>query len=149
VAAERIISTEGRTPPSEYFRYEAGKLQAERASLERIASDHGTPSYVYSGSSIDAAFKRVDAALASVPHFVAYAVKANSNLAVLRRLQRLGAGADIVSGGELARALRAGFTSDRIVFSGVGKTDPEIRAALEADVRAIHVESTQELDAAE
>jgi len=149
VGAERAISTEGRTPPSEYFRYDGGKLVAERASLERIASEHGTPSYVYSGSAIDAAYKRVDTALAGVPHFIAYAVKANSNLAVLRRLQRLGAGADIVSGGELARVLRAGFAADRVVFSGVGKTDPEIRAALEADVRAIHVESTQELDAVE
>jgi diaminopimelate decarboxylase len=147
--AERVISTEGRTPPSEYFRYEGGKLMAERASLERVASEHGTPSYVYSGTAIDNAFKNVDTALGSVPHSIHYAVKANSNLAVLRRLQKLGSGADIVSGGELARALRAGFTADRIVFSGVGKTDPEIRAALEADVRAIHVESTQELDAVE
>jgi diaminopimelate decarboxylase len=149
VAEERVIATEGRTPPSEYFRHEGGKLHAERVPLERIASEHGTPTYVYSGSAIDAAYRRIDTALESVPHFIAYAMKANSNLSVLRRLARLGAGADIVSGGELARALRAGFTSDRIVFSGVGKTDPEIRAALEADVRAIHVESTQEIDAVE
>ncbi len=149
MGSEREISKEGRVPPSSSFQYRDGVLHADGVSLERIAAEHGTPSYVYSAHSIESAYKRVDAALGGMPHFIAYATKANSNLAVLRRLQRLGAGADIVSGGELARALRAGFTADRIVFSGVGKSDAELRAALEADVRAIHVESAGELEALE
>jgi diaminopimelate decarboxylase len=149
VGSDRVLSKEGRVPPSTNFRYQGGALHAEGVALERIAAEHGTPSYVYSAQSIEGAYKRIDAALAGMPHFIAYATKANSNLAVLRRLQRLGAGADIVSGGELARALRAGFAPDRIVFSGVGKSDAELRSALEADVRAIHVESQGELEALE
>jgi diaminopimelate decarboxylase len=92
-------------------------------------------------------FRALDQALAAVPHRVAYAVKANANLAVLRILRDLGAGADIVSGGELARALAAGFEPERIVFSGVGKTDEELTAAVEAGIGHVHLESTAELAA--
>lgn len=149
MGADRTISKQGRVPPSEGFRYEHGKLFAEGVPFERIAQEHDTPSYVYSATAIRTAYQRIDSSLAAMPHTVFYAMKANSNLAVLRLLRDLGAGIDIVSGGELARALRAGFTADRIVFSGVGKTDAEIRVALEADVRAIHAESAQEIDAIE
>ena len=92
-------------------------------------------------------FRALDQALAPVPHRIAYAVKANANLAVLRVLRDLGAGADIVSGGELARALAAGFEPERIVFSGVGKTDDELTAAVEAGIGHVHLESTAELAA--
>jgi diaminopimelate decarboxylase len=136
-------------PASSHFRYRNGVLCADERPLDAVAEQFGTPSYVYSAASIDAAYAGIDAALADSPHLVAYAVKANGNLAILSRLARAGAGADIVSGGELARARKAGFSPDRIVFSGVGKTEPEIRAALEAGVRSIHAESEGEIDVIE
>jgi diaminopimelate decarboxylase len=132
-----------------HFSEISGLLCADGHPLDTLADRFGTPSYVYSAASIDNAFAGIDESLASVPHMVAYAVKANSNLAILSRLARAGAGADIVSGGELLRALRAGFAPERIVFSGVGKTDEEIRSALQAGVRSIHAESVQEIDAIE
>jgi diaminopimelate decarboxylase len=138
-----------RVPESQHFRYRDGLLCADDVGLEEIAAQFGTPSYVYSAASIDAAYRSIDAALGAMPHLVAYAVKANSNLAILARLSRAGSGADIVSGGELARALAAGFSGERIVFSGVGKTEDEIAAALRADVRSLHAESEQEIDAIE
>jgi diaminopimelate decarboxylase len=115
--------------------------------LGRIADAVGTPAYVYRAETIRDQYQRLDRALAPVPHRICYSVKANGNLAVLALLKGLGAGADIVSGGELARALRAGFAGPDIVFSGVGKTQIEMRAALEAGVGMISVESEEELAA--
>jgi diaminopimelate decarboxylase len=115
--------------------------------LSAIADGAGTPAYVYNADVIRRQFGALDKALAPVPHRIAYAVKANSNLAVLRILRDVGAGADIVSGGELARALAAGFEPERIVFSGVGKTDEELTAAVEAGIGHVHLESTAELAA--
>ncbi|MGH7631937.1 MAG: diaminopimelate decarboxylase [Gemmatimonadales bacterium] len=115
--------------------------------LTDIAERAGTPAYVYNLDVIRARYRALDAALAPVPHRICFAVKANANLAVLGTLEALGAGADIVSGGELRRALAAGFPAERIVFSGVGKSDAELEAAVAADVGHIHVESTAELAA--
>ncbi|HKU42036.1 MAG TPA: diaminopimelate decarboxylase, partial [Polyangiales bacterium] len=143
------MSTQQRIPASNYFRHSDATLHAESVPLDEIAAHVGTPTFVYSQAALHDAYRGVDAALAEVPHLVAYAVKANGNLAVLSRLARWGCGADIVSGGELARALRAGFAPDKIVFSGVGKTDGEIQAALQAGIRSLHVESTQEIEAVE
>ena len=122
-----------------------GSLYFGGAALTAIASAVGTPAYLYNAGVIRRQFRALDQALAAVPHRVAYAVKANANLAVLRILRDLGAGADIVSGGELARALAAGFEPERIVFSGVGKTDEELTAAVEAGIGHVHLESTAEL----
>src|SRR5579864_5087724 len=105
-------------------------LYCESVSLTRIADEVGTPAYVYSRASIEAAYHRLDRAFGSLPHTLCYAVKANSNLSVLRVLARLGSSFDIVSGGELDRLGRLGIPGSRIVFSGVGKTREEIRAAL-------------------
>jgi diaminopimelate decarboxylase len=116
-------------------------------ALSEVADRAGTPVYVYNADVIRRQFRELDAALAGIPHRIAFAVKANSNLGVLRVLRDLGAGADIVSGGELARALAAGFAPDRIVFSGVGKTDEELTAAVEAGIGHVHLESTAELAA--
>jgi diaminopimelate decarboxylase len=114
--------------------------------LERITLAVGTPVYVYDAAAIREQYRRLDAALAPVPHRICYSVKANGNLAVLSLLRELGAGADIVSGGELARSLRAGFAGADIVFSGVGKTREEMEAALEAGVGLVSVESEEELE---
>jgi diaminopimelate decarboxylase len=136
-------------PPSSDFVYRDGLLYAESVPLIDVADRAGTPTYVYSGSAVDGAYRRIDEALREVPHLIAYSVKANGNLAVLSRLSRLGSGADIVSGGELARALEVGMPADRIVFSGAGKTDAELRSALQAGIRSINVESEPEIDALE
>jgi diaminopimelate decarboxylase len=122
-------------------------LHLAGVALSAIADGVGTPTYVYNGDVIRRQFRALDEALSPVPHRIAYAVKANANLAVLRILRDLGAGADIVSGGELARALAAGFDPDQIVFSGVGKTDDELTAAVEAGIGHVHLESTAELAA--
>jgi diaminopimelate decarboxylase len=114
-------------------------------SLSAIADGAGTPAYVYNADVIRRQFGALDEALSAVPHRIAYAVKANANLAVLRILRDLGAGADIVSGGELARVLAAGFEPERVVFSGVGKTDEELTAAVEAGIGHVHLESSAEL----
>jgi diaminopimelate decarboxylase len=143
------VSEEQRIPESRYFQHRDGQLHVEEVALSRIADEVSTPAYVYSRSAFEDAYRSISAALAPVPHFIAYAVKANGNLAVLSRLRQLGAGADIVSGGELLRARRAGFEKEKIVFSGVGKTDAELRAALSLGIRSIHVESTQEIDVIE
>lgn len=136
-------------PPSDHFVYRDGVLTCDGVSLEAIAREHGTPAYVYSKASIEAAYRRIDAAMGFAPHLIAYAVKANGNLAILRTLAALGCGADIVSDGELERALRAGFAPEKIVFSGVGKRDEEIERAITVGIRSIHVESAEELDAIE
>ena len=143
------MSAQQRIPASKYFVYRDGQLHVEGVALSRIAEDVTTPAYVYSRTAFEDAYKSISSALSEVPHTVAYAVKANGNLAVLSRLRQLGASADIVSGGELLRARRAGFAPDKIVFSGVGKTDAELRAALALSIRSIHVESAGELDAIE
>jgi diaminopimelate decarboxylase len=115
--------------------------------LSEIADRVGTPSYVYNLGIIRSRYAALAAALAPVPHRICFAVKANGNLAILRTLAELGAGADIVSGGELKRALAAGFPPGRVVFSGVGKSDAELEAAVQAGVGHIHVESAAELRA--
>lgn len=113
--------------------------------LSDIADRVGTPAYIYNAEVIRRQFRRLDQALAPVAHKICFAVKANSNLAVLRLFRDLGAGADIVSGGEMRRALAAGFPATRIVFSGVGKSVEELEAALTAGVGHIHLESADEL----
>ncbi len=123
-----------------------GGFAVEGVALERIADDVGTPCFVYSRATIERAWHEYDEALAGIPHEVCYAVKANSNLAVIDVLGRLGAGFDIVSGGELERVLAAQVPAARIVFSGAGKSDAEMAAALEAGVGCFNVESAQELD---
>jgi diaminopimelate decarboxylase len=125
---------------------EGGTLRLDGVSLEEVARRFGTPCYVYSRALIESAFREIDEALAGVDHLVCYAMKANSNLAILDALARLGAGFDIVSGGELARVLAAGGKPDRVIFSGVGKSEAEMRAALEAGIRCFNVESEPELE---
>ncbi|HEU0196058.1 MAG TPA: diaminopimelate decarboxylase [Nevskiaceae bacterium] len=122
-----------------------GELAAESVSLTRIARHFGTPTYVYSRAELEARYRAFDAALGALPHRVHFAVKANSNLAVLQVMARLGAGFDIVSGGELARVLRARGRPEQIVFSGVGKTEVEISQALVAGIGCFNVESEAEL----
>jgi len=127
------------------YAYRGGVLCAEQVSLEEIARRFGTPCYVYSRVAIERAYREFADELAGRPSLVCYSVKANSNLAVLSVLARLGAGFDIVSGGELARVLAAGGNSAKVVFSGVGKSENEIRGALQAGVLSINLESEQEL----
>jgi len=115
--------------------------------LPEIAARFGTPTYVYNADVIRAQYGALDAALAGTPHQICFAVKANGNLGVLRVLRDLGAGADIVSAGELARALAAGFDPTRIVFSGVGKRPDELRAAARARIGHVNVESLDEIEA--
>jgi diaminopimelate decarboxylase len=122
-----------------------GVLAIEGVGLRAIADAVGTPVYVYSAGHIREQYRALDAVLAPVPHRICYSVKANGNLAILALIRSLGAGADIVSSGELARTLAAGFTGADVVFSGVGKTEDEMRAALEAGVGMINVESDEEL----
>jgi diaminopimelate decarboxylase len=128
------------------FSYRDGQLFAEQVAVADIARDFGTPAYVYSRAAFENHYRAYDEALAGRPHLVCYAVKANSNLAVLNVLARLGAGFDIVSGGELERVLRAGGDPARVVFSGVGKQPHEMRRALQVGVRCFNVESDTELD---
>lgn len=130
----------------DYFSYRDGELYAENVALSSIAGQYGTPAYVYSRAAFEAHYRAYDNALEGMPHLVCYAVKANSNLAVLNVLARLGAGFDIVSAGELERVLRAGGDPSRVVFSGVGKQPGEMRRALEVGVRCFNVESDTELD---
>ncbi len=122
-----------------------GVLHCEGVSLEGIAATWATPCYVYSRAALTDAYQAYARALAAHPHLICYAVKANSNLAVLNVFARLGAGFDIVSGGELTRVLAAGGDPGKVVFSGVGKTEAEMRAALEADILCFNVESESEL----
>ncbi len=128
-----------------HFEYRNGILHAEDVPLDEIAHSVGTPVYVYSARTLERHYRVFDAAFADRPHLVCYAMKANSNQAVLKLLADLGAGMDIVSGGELARARAAGVPGEKIVFSGVGKTDEEMRAALDAGIRSFNVESVPEL----
>lgn len=132
----------------DHFDYDGdGVLRAEGVPLPRIAAEVGTPVYVYASATLARHYRVFAEAFAGLDALVAFSVKACPNVAVLRLLGRLGAGADIVSGGELARALRAGIPAGRIVFSGVGKTAPEMEAALDAGVLQFNVESEGELEA--
>ncbi|MFJ1573560.1 diaminopimelate decarboxylase [Pseudomonas sp. NPDC088322] len=128
------------------FNYRDGQLFAEGVALSAIAEQFGTPTYVYSRAHIEAQYRSYADALQGVEHLVCFAVKANSNIGVLNVLARLGAGFDIVSGGELERVLAAGGRADRVVFSGVGKTREDMRRALEVGVHCFNVESTDELE---
>jgi diaminopimelate decarboxylase len=128
------------------FAYRRGVLCAEEVALDSIAERFGTPCYVYSRAAIEAAYGEFVQALAGRAGLICYSVKANSNLSILRLLARLGAGFDIVSGGELARVLAAGGDAGRTLFSGVGKSEAEIRLALEKGIACINVESEAELD---
>jgi len=131
----------------EQFQYRQGVLSCEDVPLSEIAETYGTPVYVYSERSIRERFQALDEAYSSVPHLICYAMKANDNLAIVRMLAGLGAGADIVSGGELFRARKAGVPANRIMFAGVGKTRDEIGQAIDEDVLAFNVESSAELEA--
>ncbi len=131
------------------FDYRGSELYCEGVALAAIAEAVGTPVYIYSRAEIERAYHAFDDALAEIPHEVCYAVKANSSLGILGVLVQLGAGADIVSVGELYRWLRAGGTAEQVVFSGVGKTEAEMRTALEAGIGCFNVESAEELDALE
>ena len=125
---------------------ENGRLHAEGIDLTAIADAVGTPTYVYGSAYIESQFRKLEASVRQRPTLICYAAKANSSQAILELLRRLGAGADIVSGGELARVLAAGIDPSKIIFSGVGKTDDEIDAAMKAGIRSINVESTEELE---
>jgi diaminopimelate decarboxylase len=130
----------------DHFNYIGGRLHAEEVPVERIAAAVGTPFYVYSTATMERHYRVFDEALAGTEHLIAYALKANSNQAVIATLARLGAGADVVSGGEMAKALAAGVPPERIVFSGVGKTADEMRYGLEVGIRQFNVESEPELE---
>ncbi|HEY4649685.1 MAG TPA: alanine racemase, partial [Gemmatimonadales bacterium] len=125
---------------------QGGVLAMGGVSLVEIADQSGTPAFVYNAETIRNRYRSLDSALAGLPHRICYAVKANSNLAVLRLLRELGAGVDIVSSGELARVLAAGFSPDKIVFSGVGKTAGELETAVKAGIGHLNVESREELE---
>jgi len=128
-----------------YFSYKNGELYCEEVPVKKIVEEVGTPVYIYSARTIKRHFKVFDTAFKEVSHLVCYSVKANSNIAVLRLLGNLGAGADIVSGGELKRVLKAGISPQKVVFSGVGKTPEEIEFALFQDILMFNVESEEEL----
>ena len=129
-----------------YFQYQAGELYCEEVPLARIAQEVGTPVYVYSERTLERHVRVFDEALQSVPHLICYAVKANSNINILRRFVAWGTGFDIVSGGELFRVLRAGGSAEKVIFAGVGKTSDEIRYALDTNILFFNVESSAELE---
>ena len=129
------------------FHYHNDALFCEDVPLERLAKEQGTPCYIYSHATLTRHFQAFDQAFAAVPHLIAFAMKANSNLAILRLMASLGSGADIVSGGELFRALQAGIAPSKIVFAGVGKSPEEIAYALDSDILLFNVESPAELQA--
>ena len=130
----------------DHFQYRNSTLYAEDLSVATLAERFGTPLYVYSRATLERHFHAFDQAFADHPHQICYAVKANSNIAVLNLLARLGAGFDIVSGGELTRVLRAGGDPAKVVFSGVGKSADEMEQALLADIHCFNVESAAELE---
>ncbi len=128
-----------------FFQYQDNELYAEQVPVKQIADEVGTPVYIYSYNTLMRHFKAFDAAFASLDHLVCFAVKANSNLAILKSLAQAGAGMDIVSGGELYRALAAGVNPEKIVYAGVGKTQTEMEYALKSGVLLFNVESQAEL----
>lgn len=130
----------------DHFTYRNGVLHAEDVPVPQIAAAVGTPVYIYSTATFERHYRVFEEALSGLPHLICYAMKANGNQAVLRLLGGLGAGMDVVSEGELRRALAAGIPGERIVFSGVGKRPSEIRLALEHDIRQFNVESEPEIE---
>ena len=130
----------------ENFYYGGGDLRCEDVALSEIAESVGTPTYVYSHGALEKAYRELDEAFSGLDHLVCYAVKANANLAVLRSLASFGAGADIVSGGELYRVMKAGFDPKKVVFAGVGKTEDELMAGLGERILLFNVESASELE---
>jgi len=130
----------------DFFNYKDNRLMAEDVDLSLYVDEWATPCYVYSRATIERHWRAFDAAFGEQPHLVCYAVKANSNLAVLNVLAKLGSGFDIVSIGELERVLKAGGAADKVVFSGVGKTRAEIERALQVGIRCFNIESEAELD---
>ncbi len=131
------------------FQSQKGILHCENCSLKQLAKEVGTPLYVYSRKALVENFKQFDSALADLPHLVCFAVKANSNLSLLKLFRDLGAGYDIVSGGELFRVRQVGVDPQKVVFSGVGKKNAEIDYALNSNILLFNVESKAELDAIE
>lgn len=129
----------------DHFHYRHGLLHAEDIALDRLVREAGTPLYVYSSATLERHYRVFHEAVADLDPLICYAVKANGNIAVVQTLARLGAGADVVSGGELEAALAAGVPGEKIVFSGVGKTAEEMKAALSAGILQINVESEPEL----
>lgn len=127
------------------FHYQGDELFCEEVPIRQITAQVGTPCYIYSHRTLIRHFQAFDQAFKAIPHIVAFAMKANSNLTVLRLLAKEGCGADIVSGGELFRALKAGMAPNKIVFAGVGKSKEEIQYALESDILMFNVESPGEL----
>ncbi len=128
------------------FHYHHNELRVDGLPLQTIAAQFGTPTYVYSGAAITSRLQQIQQAMAGLPVQICYAVKANSNLAVLQMIGQQGAGADIVSEGELRRALKAGIAANRVVFSGVGKTESEMRFALTAGIKQFNIESRNEME---
>jgi len=148
----RAVAGRGRVGESVLgrpYQHRDGALWCDGVPLEAIATAVGTPAYVYSANALRERFRALDGALAGIPHRIHYSLKANSSRGLLQVLRAEGCRADVVSGGELMRALRAGFPSEHIIFGGVGKRADEIRAALEADILLLNVESAAELDVIE
>ncbi|HKZ17172.1 MAG TPA: diaminopimelate decarboxylase [Geobacteraceae bacterium] len=129
-----------------HFHYKGNELYAEDVAIKEIVAKVGTPVYIYSHATLERHYKAMDDAFAAVPHTICYSMKANSNLAVLKTFANLGGGVDIVSGGELYRALKAGIDPKKIVYSGVGKKDDEIEYALKSGILMFNVESEEELE---
>ncbi len=129
-----------------YFEYRNKELFCENLRVQDLAEKYGTPLYIYSAATIRRHFQAFDSAFANIKHLTCYSVKASSNLSILQLLAKQGAGMDIVSGGELFRALQAGVPAQKIVYSGVGKTQQEIQEALIADILLFNVESVEELE---
>lgn len=145
----RVSRQSGVVDPASYtpgFSYRGSQLYCEGVSVAAVAKRFGTPTYLYSRASIEQAYRRMDSAFGLLPHTICYAMKANSNLGILRVFAALGSGFDIVSGGELYRLRRIGVPGNRIVFSGVGKSREEIREGLRARILLFNVESAAELD---
>ncbi|MGL5289753.1 MAG: diaminopimelate decarboxylase family protein, partial [Aeromonas sp.] len=131
----------------DHFHYDAnGQLRAEQIPLQQLAAQYGTPLYVYSRAMLEQHWHGFDQAAGEIPHLICYAVKANANLALLNLLARLGSGFDIVSGGELARVIAAGGDPAKVVFSGVAKSEAELRFALESEIYCFNLESDGELE---
>ncbi len=130
----------------DYFNYRKNKLFAEEVAVEEIVSRYGSPCYIYSRATFERHWKAFNQAFGKHPHLICYAVKANSNIAILNILARLGSGFDIVSQGEMERVLAAGGSPDKIIFSGVGKREDEIIAALKIGIRCFNIEVSGELD---
>ncbi len=130
----------------EYFTYRNGKLYCEDVSLEEIAEEYGTPVYVYSSKCFIDKFTQQDKALSNHPHLICYSVKSNSNINILRMMQEAGCGMDVVSGGEIYRAIAAGVKPEKIVYAGVGKTTSEIELALTTGIRMFNCESLPEIE---